>query len=335
MIYYWKDIAQDYKGTLLLGNGASIALSGNFSYHNIYEQGVKVGKIDSDIQGLFSKFSANKDFEKLLRRLWAADFINKKFLVDVEEQKKVREPYLKIRRSLINVIKDIHPDHKSLSNSLDVVTDFCSGFGKIFSLNYDLTLPWALDVNNDGAISKIFDDGFTSTQKDNKEIVALGYSPQTQDDKVKVYYLHGNISIVQTKKNHDEKKLISKNDKSSLLKHVTEYWSRNDSQPLFICEGDNSEKISAIYRSRYLTSAFESLKTDSNETLVIYGWSMSNADQHILEAIKQNSSYKRVALSVHESDQEYPAHAKRSLNAAGINDIRFFHSKSAKCWKYS
>ena len=66
--------------------------------------------------------------------------------------------------------------------------------------------------------------------------------------------------------------------------------------------------------------------------MVIYGWSISKGDQHILDAIKHNHSYKRAAVSVFKSDKKYLAHAKQALSDIGIESIRFFDSESSGCW---
>lgn len=333
-IYRWMDIADEFRGTLLIGNGGSIALSNKFSYSSLYQFGVERGEIGHCIQEIFQKFSEARDFEKLLRRLWAADFINKKFDVAEAEQGKVRKPYTDVRRALINTIKDVHPDQELLAGGLYNVGQFCSRFSKIFSLNYDLTLIWATEASNNKKLAgKYFSDGF-SPKKSNANLNTFVYDGHIEHDDVAVYYLHGNLCLAQTKFMKEEKKLISKGG-SLLLKQLTDYWANNDLQPLFVCEGTATEKLSSITGSHYLTAAYENLKSDRAESLAIYGWSISKSDQHILDAIKSSSSYKRVAVSVHTTGNnhlKYMAHAQQALSKIGIESIRFFDAENSGCW---
>lgn len=59
---------------------------------------------------------------------------------------------------------------------------------------------------------------------------------------------------------------------------------------------------------------------------------MSKGDQHILDAIEHNSSYKRAAVSVYKSDKEYMTRAKQALSEIGIESVHFFDSESSGCW---
>lgn len=331
-IFAWGDIADEFGDTLLIGNGGSIALSDNFSYTNLYQIGVERGEINSRIQDIFKKFSETRDFEKLLRRLWAADFINKKFDVAEAEQDKVRKPYIDVRRALINTVKNIHPNQEELANSLDRIEKFCSGFSKIFTLNYDLTLIWAIEARNKMAVTpKKFSDGFSS-QKMNTKLNSFTYDSHIDSGDIGVYYLHGNLCLCQTKATKEEKKLESEDKDDSLLKQLTDYWAKNDVQPLFVCEGNSQEKLSSIADSYYLSDAYGSLKLDRGESLAIYGWSISKGDEHILDAIKQNPSLKRVAVSVYKGNKKFQAHARQVLSEIGIESIRFFDSESSGCW---
>lgn len=330
-IQAWSEIANDFKDTLIVGNGGSIALSESFSYKNLYKLGVDRGEISSRTQEIFQKFSVNNDFEKVLRRLWAADFINQKFEVDKEEQKKVRKPYTDVRRALIKTVKDIHPDQEQLVEGLSNIRKFCEKFTNVFSLNYDLTLIWAIEASNNKALTKSFSDGFSSKES-NSKLSTFVYEGRIDDGDTGVYYLHGNLCLCQTKATREEKKLASEDTGHSLVKQLTDYWAKNDAQPLFVCEGNSQEKLSSIAQSHYLSAVYERLKSDCSESLAIYGWSISKGDQHILDAIKLNRSLKQVAVSVYKNDEVFQDHAKQALSETGIKSILFFDSESPGCW---
>lgn len=69
-IKQWADIKADYDDTLLLGNGASIAVNANFAYRSLCQ---KLQELSSDGQltALFEQFET-QDFELILHRLWIA-----------------------------------------------------------------------------------------------------------------------------------------------------------------------------------------------------------------------------------------------------------------------
>lgn len=333
-ICLWNDIADQFEGSLLIGNGGSIALSQKFSYSSLYQFGVDSGALDSPIQEIFKKFSKTDNFEDLLRKLWQANFINEKLDVAPDERAKVRKPYTDVRRALINTVKDIHPDQEQLAEGLSNIRQFCSRFTKIFTLNYDLTLSWATETDNSKILAKDFSDGFSS-KKTNTKLNSFTFDNHIDYESIRIYYLHGNLCLCQTKAIKEEKKLISENKDDSLLNQLTDYWAKNDVQPLFICEGSSHEKKVAIADSNYLSAAYESLKSDGGESLVIFGWSMSSGDQHILDAIKHNPSYKRAAVSVFMRDKKYKnymADAKQALGEIGIESVRFFDAESPMCW---
>lgn len=329
-IQAWSEIADDFKDALIVGNGGSIALSEKFSYTSLYKLGVDRREINFPIQEIFKKFSVNNDFEKVLRRLWAADFINEKFDVDKKEQVKVRKPYTDVRRALIKTVKDIHPDQEQLVEGLSNIRQFCAKFTNVFTLNYDLTLIWAIEASNNKALAKNFSDGFSS-KKSNAKLSTFVYDGRIDDGEIGVYYLHGNLCLCQTKTTREEKKLASEDTGHSLVKQLTDYWANNDVQPLFVCEGNSQEKRSSIAQSHYLSAAYERLKLGRSESLAIYGWSISKGDQHILDAIKLNSSLKRVAVSVHKSNKKYMEKAEQALSEIGIK-LFFFNSESPGCW---
>ena len=79
----------------------------------------------------------------MLFSLWQADYINERFDVEKIEREKVRNGYVKVRRSLINAVKDVHPNHDEIATTLKNVGEFVNHFSNVFSLNYDLTLYWA------------------------------------------------------------------------------------------------------------------------------------------------------------------------------------------------
>ena len=70
-IINWADLADDYQDTILLGNGASIAVDPSFSYRSLLEHTQANGLMTQDVQHLFDYFETF-DFELILRLVWQA-----------------------------------------------------------------------------------------------------------------------------------------------------------------------------------------------------------------------------------------------------------------------
>ena len=98
-----------------------------------------------------------------------------------------------------------------------------------------------------------------------------------------VFYPHGNLFLATDIYNNEVK--LSRSEVDYLLDTVLSKWEEKDYIPLFVSEGTTSQKFSAITRSSYLNSVYDSVLTKLNDSLVIYGWSASEQDEHILNAI--------------------------------------------------
>lgn len=67
---------------------------------------------------------------------------------------------------------------------------------------------------------------------------------------------------------------------------------------MFVSEGNPQEKMRVISGSPYLSFAYRNLE-ESNKRLVIYGWSMSSQDKHMLGALSsRRRDYPRRTLAV-------------------------------------
>ena len=74
-IYQWQDIYDHFNGTILLGNGASIAVDHRFAYSSLLKHASKIGLLSQDIKNIFRSFKT-EDFELILRLLWIATKVN-------------------------------------------------------------------------------------------------------------------------------------------------------------------------------------------------------------------------------------------------------------------
>ena len=64
----WADIPDDFKGTLVLGNGASIAVTGNMSYPSLFSAARNESLISDRVQKGFDYLKID-DFELVLNAI--------------------------------------------------------------------------------------------------------------------------------------------------------------------------------------------------------------------------------------------------------------------------
>ena len=135
----WNEIKDDYKnGSLIIGNGASMALHSKFGFNSLKQEAEKLELFNEDIVKLFEEFDTT-DFELILRLVWHAKLINKHLgIID----QKIDSAYNNIKNALIRVVKEVHCEHAEIFDQLPQLYQFTKQFRTIVSLNYDLILYW-------------------------------------------------------------------------------------------------------------------------------------------------------------------------------------------------
>ena len=86
-LYDWEEISDSYEHTLVLGNGASIAISASFQYASLFQSAIEAGIISEEINELFAHFETN-NFEYVLRLVSNAQDVNSALRVEENETQK-------------------------------------------------------------------------------------------------------------------------------------------------------------------------------------------------------------------------------------------------------
>ena len=338
-IYEWSEIKSEFTDALLVGNGGSIALNIRFSFKSLYDEASKREILNEKAEGVFQKFYQNTgDFERVLYRLWQANFINEKFNVSEVEREKIKDAYNLVKNALIQTVKAVHPDHSEFEN-LYSIGNFLSKFSTVFSLNYDFIIYWAMMLYNDKNKNAI-KDGFISCIFDKEKIENLREPYRPNPKATMLFYVHGNLALYQAGEDKKEKKIITSNG-DSLIDTVTNLWNQGRGNPLFISEGTKEEKLESIRSSDYLSYVYHQELPFGGTSLVIYGWGMGKQDDHILEQIGRGS-YRRLAISIYKGDRspevindEIKGYKERILSIVKNikeGDIKFFDAQSKGCW---
>lgn len=325
-IYNWNDIADQYHGgSLLLGNGASMAIDHRFGYKSLITHAQQHHLLTQDIYQLFDFFETH-DFELVLRLVWQAYNVNRSLQIPDEI---TRAAYLNVRNCLIQAVRNIHPEHFEILEHLPIISSFMKNFRTVLSLNYDLILYWAMMYGNSIPDRHNFKDCFIFNGfRDDWQNLRTPLHPFTST--TLVFYPHGSLVLGRNKTESEYK--LSENG-GGLLESILDAWHSETVVPLFVSEGTSEQKINSIKSSNYLSTVYREVLKNLETNLVVYGWGFCPQDLYILKRIA-SSGIRRIAISVYGADQNYCArvHGIVTQFLGGDIQIHFFHSNSPNCW---
>lgn len=320
----WNDIAGEFSGAgLILGNGASIAFDEErFSYSSILTEARNLGRITPALEKVF-KFMNTTDFERVLQGLWQAKYVNAALGVS---NPRLAGAYSDVQRALIETVRHIHGNvsHNSIAERLDKAADFLLQFRTVLSFNYDVLVYWAMMKGND-RLKNNFADCFKN------QLFQYDWENFHNRYNTLVFYPHGNL-IIGRDINGIEYKIHAKNI-SNLIETIIHEWTKEELAPVFVSEGTSEQKKVTIDRSRYLSTVFNEVIPKIGEKVVIYGWAMTEQDNHLIEAIK-TSPISRFAISVHRVSNRYEEKCARIRGILNRYDVVFFNPESEGCWIY-
>lgn len=327
------------KSAIILGNGSSISISSNFSYQNLYTK----ASFDNDFPTtIFNKLNT-RNFESVIYQLDIAQMINKAITEPspsvINLNQIIANTSAKIRQSLIQTIRSIHPEHSTLNftplseGKLIELFDFLTQFKYIINLNYDLLVYYILLHNTNKFI-----DFFLPDRNKNNKLTFHESIPRYQGT-TRVYYPHGNILLGVNSNGEEEK--IRQQQGISLLATILSKWSNDiDFYPLFVCEGSSKEKVNSISKNYYLSYIYRNILPQLPKTIICYGWSLSENDEHILKKILKDSKINhKLLISIrtnNKSDFQIETECtniKNRINNINSNtEIHFFDSADEGCW---
>jgi hypothetical protein len=327
----WNSISNKYeRSTILIGNGASIAVSSCFRYDSLLEN-ARQNFIQDNTDKLFEYFET-KDFELILRLVWQA-----RKIVDITGEhhcihyKKLEWIYEEIRDGLIKAVRQIHPLYASIDiDKLKRISNFLRRFDTVISLNYDLIVYWASLTNDDSNYS--FKDCFIGREFREKW-QELRKPIRNSKHCTLIFYPHGNLILYKDMLSCEFK--LHSDENINLLDTILDKWENGSILPLFVSEGTEKQKVKSIRDSYYLSVVYREVLTEKRESLVVYGWGFGEQDMHILKQMKY-CGVKNIAVSVYNNDKEYCNNVLKIIKKELGNSINveFFHSGSKDCWIY-
>ncbi len=326
----WANISTESWSAILLGNGASIAIHKEFAYPTLHSVADANGLLPTTAP-IFAKLGTT-DFEHVLLACWYAEHVNAALGTPSAD---ISRAYAEVRTALIEAVHSVHPVHADVAPDLQRVGAFASAFPTVVSLNYDLTLYWAMLLFN-AANGSWFKDAFHHGEFQTDWGYLRRPLPPAAGATL-VFYPHGSLTVARDYIGDETKISVGAGAAGDLLDTITRRWSSGHYVPVFVSEGTSKEKVAAIRRSHYLTNVYEKVLPTLGENLVVYGWSFDERDQHVLDAIS-TSPPKRMAVSVFtgQPDADQQAFCHQVLKSAGRSlagtTVTFFDSQSPGCW---
>ncbi len=329
----WNELPQIKWNSLLLGNGASIALHPGFGYPSLLEVARGQNLLPTS-DTIFTSLNTT-DFEQVLQVCWHASIVNSALGQPVNP---IAEVYREVRDALICSVRQVHCLPDALGDSLTQIGTFGAKFDIVVTFNYDLTIYWAMMQYNetngvwfkDAFIDRVFDANWSRLR------AAYGVATGA----TLVFYAHGSLVLGRLLFGQEYKLVAQQTalpDQTALLDTVTEAWRQGTSTPLFVSEGTAASKFASIRRSPYLSTVYDDVLTTLGDAAVVYGLSFSANDQHIIEAIKRRPP-RLLAISVFsgmpELEQQAYCHnitAKLQVHLP-MTQVVFFDSQSSGCW---
>jgi|SRR5580658_981775 hypothetical protein len=340
------------KRHLLLGNGFSIACKPDiFAYGSLFEEAKKT--MSRELAAIFAAMGT-QDFEEVIRALQHAAVIvgvyRPKF---TQTQKLLVTDAEKLKTDLIQAVAGRHPARPNDISDRRYLAcrTFLSNFvgdqvgGKIYTMNYDLLLYWALMHEEDDPATLIalnHDDGFRK-DPDDLDAPYVEWQGVGAAHGQNIHYLHGALHLFDA--GYQLQKYTWVNTGKALVDQANEALKKNQF-PVFVAEGDSKSKLTKIQHSAYLHHNLKSFagvcQTGSRggTALFVFGHSFAKNDAHVFNIIGQgkitNLFVSLFGDPSSKSNQIIRANVAKivALRPSAFPElhVNFYDAASAKVW---
>jgi Domain of unknown function (DUF4917) len=331
---------------LLVGNGFSIAWSPQaFAYGALLDKADFSG-LSCAAADLFGALRTT-DFEVVIDRLRAVDAIVSMYEPNSELARRAEEDSAVVREALAVALAANHPHNvgEVSDQSYRTVRQFLAHFDCVYSVNYDLLLYWATMQDIDDGLDVPSGDGF-GEDPDEPDAPWVTWD-MAKSWRQKVFYLHGALHLYDA--GDRLKKLTWIRTGVSLLDQIREQLE-DRAYPLVVTEGASRDKKDKILHSAYLSKAMRSFSEIGGD-LFVFGLSLAENDEHILEAIVRGK-VERLFVSIYgdaktdlnrriieraqllsEQRASYVEESDQKRRKGRTLDVRFFAAESARVWR--
>ncbi|MDQ3100171.1 MAG: DUF4917 family protein [Bacteroidota bacterium] len=328
------------KKHLLLGNGFSMAYDKEIFSYNALSKFIETTG-DDLVNKLFEKLKT-KNFETVMQQLDDFCTIAGVFSTDITLLPRIQEASEKLKHSLIDAVKSLHPDQvfavpaEQSSKCMAFLQEYLQNNGLVFSTNYDLLLYWVLMRN--GADNAV--DGFG---RDLESDLDAGSYIAPEDRKwselrwgkhkeaMSVFYLHGTLPFFDTgvhviKVEYETGQYLLEN-----VKHRIE----EKQYPIFVTAGSGEEKLVHIAHNKYLTHCYDTFCTIQG-SLVVFGFGFGESDSHIVDAInraaKRRPGENLLSVYVGVQSDESLNRLMKLREQIKCNKVHFYNARTVEIW---
>lgn len=322
------------KRHLLLGNGFSRDWRDSvFSYDALLEQ-ASFGGLSLFARQAFDAIGTT-DFEEVMRALRSAAALVEVYGGGTSKLSEMLIADAKgLQEVLVRTISARHPDRPDAISTDEYlhVRDFIGNFHRIYTLNYDLLLYWAL-MHDELPPDLKADDGFRTPEEGAQEYVTWEVE---NTDKQKLFYLHGALHVFDV--GHEIQKYTWANTGVALIDQVRDALEKQK-YPLFVSEGESNQKLDKSKHSDYLSRGYRSF-CKIGGSLFVHGHSMTPNDEHIIRLIEKNKC-THLFVSLY-GDPNSPANQRVRQRSRQISETRppgrplalsFYDACSAGVWR--
>jgi Domain of unknown function (DUF4917) len=256
---------------ILIGNGFSRAFDNTrFDYAALFNAAGFTGRVVE----IFDTVDT-RDFETVLRRLDQFIELLAPYGINGGIAAAARDDRETVRTSLIDALRVHHPERSTdlPAHEAQHCAAFLQRFQWIFTVNYDLLLYWVIARHLRGEV--VADDGFRGVGAPVWQ--GEGATPQ------RVFNLHGGLHLWEER---STLRKLAFEPARTLISQLTENLQVGR-YPLFVSEGTSAQKRARIWNNEYLSSAYAALRQNV-QPLTVYGMSLGEPDQHIVDAISSS-----------------------------------------------
>jgi hypothetical protein len=315
IITFEEALAQaEGKKHLLLGNGFSRACRDDIFAYSALFQRADFTALSSTARQAFDSL-ATTDFEVVMRGLKTASLLvqlyepenaalSRSLLGDAEG----------LRDVLATAVAQNHPERPGdiSLESYKACRSFLQNFERIYTLNYDLLLYWAL-MQKELEPDVGFDDGFRTPDEGEAEYVTWDVE---KTDGQTVFYLHGALHLYDA--GAELQKYTWIHTGVALIDQIRTALGEN-LYPLIVAEGTSQEKLARILHSSYLGRCYRSFSKISGN-LFVYGHAMGENDEHWYRLIEKGR-LRKLFVGIF-ADPDSPSNRGLIAKALQLQDSR-------------
>ncbi|HET7444856.1 MAG TPA: DUF4917 family protein [Solirubrobacterales bacterium] len=326
----WSEISEEGWRVLLLGNGMSINVSSSFDYASLFNEAGVQGTLGDADREIFEAFDT-ENFEVVLAKLrdaiTLAEIMEESEEIEEGGSEPYRERFRSVQRALGETIRTVHLDPTEIpGGTLDEMQDYFLEQRAIFTTSYDLLAYWVMKHRN--GFRRL---GDCFWMKENG-LCEFERKRPGEGRRIPVYYLHGALHLIVGGSGIARK--LTNSDLEADEEHLLDRFDKPladdpEARPLLVTEGSSRDKLREIEGNDYLDYVYEQLK-DNDRPLVVFGHSLGDQDQHLIDAINLNPE-RPVAISVRDKGESQVREQRHRILMklhAQETDVHFFDAAS-------